>query len=680
MALKGGNFNLIVQHEQEFHEAKIDIDEEKDELSGQKKSKGNKEINNEIKIDCQIKFCEKKYDNFQEHIIQKINENSYSNDSLIEDLKYLIQNYPKVKKFTDQKFLSKKDLDIFNEGKKSELSLLLNATNIINVVNFLWNYSSKDISSFTHLLSKLNINFSYIKIEKNPRKICCVLMTSIPSILYNYISTNGYSELKNKKIKSFVKEYTLKDQSTESLEYCYQNTICLSLMEKIGFENNAISNPTIIYYLKPSISEKLIKLNIVIPQEEKYCVDQIGNYKAKEYIGYEKVDLCLTMKKNISFYQDYNFISLNGDVAKSIGKKILLKEGVTYVISIKLNIEDIINKIEEIENSEKKFIESFKNVVISNKKIFNIETYQLLFMTNNNLSVSSQKLKEKSNKKIIKKNIDNFIYSSPEIGLGMILNLQKSIKYISNKVYDLENEIDKKNNEIEKMRTLNEEKAKNLEKKIEEKDNEIESIKALNKNLIENNYNQSIINLKLTFAQDISKIINEISSNNFSNFDRLLPFFNNFSSIANYYKLFKKDSLCNKIFTFVDKDLESNEGRQQFEKIKKLILQKANANAMSSFYYQSLMDLLFSSNKKKEINYKGFSEYKPEDKSHVEDMITYVEILENNSTIENIESKYQAALLIHGYNFLGKEQFLKIINYKMDLQAICRNLILCEKI
>ena len=270
-----------------------------------------------------------------------------------------------MKKFTDQKFLSKKDLDIFNEGKKSELSLFLNATNIINVVSLLWNYSSKDISSFTHLLSKLNINFSYIKIEKNPGKICCVLMTSIPSIIYNYIS---YSDLKNKKIKSFAKEYSLKDQSTESLEYCYQNTIYLSLMEKIGFDNNAISNPTIIYYLKSSISEKLIKLNIVIPQEEKYLVDQIGNYKVKEYIGYGKVDLCLTMTKNISFYQDYNFISLNGDVAKSIGRKILLKEWMSYIISIKLNTEDIINKIDEIENSEKNSSKVLKMWLFQTKK------------------------------------------------------------------------------------------------------------------------------------------------------------------------------------------------------------------------------------------------------------------------------------------------------------------------
>ena len=51
-------------------------------------------------------------------------------------------------------------------------------------------------------------------------------------------------------------------------------------------------------------------------------------------------------------------------------------------------------------------------------------------MTNNNLDVSSQNLKEKSNKKINKKNIDNFNYLSPEIGLIMILNFQKSIKYI----------------------------------------------------------------------------------------------------------------------------------------------------------------------------------------------------------------------------------------------------------
>ena len=368
MELKGGNFNLIYQDEQEFHEAKIEISGDKDDLSDQKESKENKKINNEIKIDCQIKFCKKKYDHFQAHIIQKIKENSYSNDSLIEDLKYLMQNYPKVDKFTDQKFLSKKDLDIFDEGKKSELSLLLNANNIINIVNFLWNYASKDISNFTALLMKLNINFSYTKIEKNPKKICCVLMTSIPSILYNYISTNGYSELKSKKFKFFTKEYSLQEQSTESLEYCYRNIICLSLMEKIGFENNAIINPTIIYYLKPSISEKLIKLNIVVPQEEKYWVDQIGNYKAKEYLGYEKIDLSLTMQKNISFYQDYNFIFLNGDITKSIGKKILLKEGVTYIISIKLNVEDIIAKIEEIENSEKKSSKVIKMWLFQAKK------------------------------------------------------------------------------------------------------------------------------------------------------------------------------------------------------------------------------------------------------------------------------------------------------------------------
>ena len=133
-----------------------------------------------------------------------------------------------------------------------------------------------------------------------------------------------------------------------------------------------------------------------------------------------------------SIYQDYNFVHINGVIAQSIGKKIFLKKGVAYIISIKINVEDIISKIEAIEQSEKKFIESYKNAVVSKRKLFNIETYQLLFMSNRNLDDSAKKLREKLNKKIVKKNMENFIYSSPAIGLNMILNLQKSMRYISN--------------------------------------------------------------------------------------------------------------------------------------------------------------------------------------------------------------------------------------------------------
>ena len=70
MALKGGNFIL---------KAKIDIDEDKDELSGQKKSKENKKNNKWNKNRLLNKILPKKNDQFQAHIIQKINDN----DSLL---------------------------------------------------------------------------------------------------------------------------------------------------------------------------------------------------------------------------------------------------------------------------------------------------------------------------------------------------------------------------------------------------------------------------------------------------------------------------------------------------------------------------------------------------------------------------------------------------------------------
>lgn len=270
----------------------------------------NENINIEMKSNRQARFKYniKKYSQEQINILKKFEAKEYSAKSLIEELKYLRENCPFVEKFTDEILITKNELQIFEKDEPTDYAQIVNAQNVINIINFLYDIFSENINSFISYLSKLNIYFSYIKCENTHKTIDCVLMCSIPPIIYNHISTNGYKGFKKNKMKSEKKSQNIFDEkNSKDLENCYENMISFNLIDKIGI-NNCENYPTIIYFINENLAQKLISKKIISIPYKDFRI----NTKKKNR-GYQKINMNIKMKNDIHLLMNYNFLSLKGD-------------------------------------------------------------------------------------------------------------------------------------------------------------------------------------------------------------------------------------------------------------------------------------------------------------------------------------------------------------------------------
>lgn len=82
----------------------------------------------------------------QINFLKKLTENEHSIETMIDDLKNLQEQCPIINKFSNIKILGKKDLDIFNNVDSS--NFLINASNSLNIVNFLWDYFNENVENF----------------------------------------------------------------------------------------------------------------------------------------------------------------------------------------------------------------------------------------------------------------------------------------------------------------------------------------------------------------------------------------------------------------------------------------------------------------------------------------------------------------------------------------------------
>lgn len=475
-------------------------------------------------------------------------------------------------------------------------------------------------------------------------------MTIIPSFLYNSISTYADSQFKSKKMKLLAINYNeSKEKPRLDSEYCYENMISLNFLQKAGIEKNEI-NPTVIYYLKPDISQKLIDLKIIIPPNKYLVYSFSDKNKLKECKGFEKINLSISLKEDVILQQDFNFTIINSTKGSPIGKKIVLNEGCTYIIKINSNIKDIINNIKMVEKSKKIFITCYNNIIVNKRKVYKINKNQLLLISDANIYESSKKLEGKRKEKHIKKIINNFIYSSPQLGISVILNIQKSIRNLTTELEEMKKKIDTEINHRKEM--------KNKED--------------------DNNYKESIYSLKMLIPPNIPTIISNLKKKDLHNISELNSYFVSFNTVSKHLKAFKKDLLLNKIIPFIGKELKTMEEKIEWEKINKLIIGKINDNKVWSNYYQGLIDLLFEPQnlkQKKEYHYNIFYGCDSDFIIFIEKLILFIEILEDNSNLINIESIYQGAMLVLGYSFLGCDGLLKIVKSEPSEKLIFRKII-----
>ena len=124
------------------------------------------------------------------------------------------------------------------------------------------------------------------------------------------------------------------------------------------------------------------------------------------------------------------------------------------------------------------------------------------------------------------------------------------------------------------------------------------------------------------------------------------------------------------------------EKKNELEKINYLIKEKINEKKIWSNYYQGLFELLIESEnmkEEKENDYNSFCGCDSDFIIIIEKLIIFIEVLEDNARIANIESIYKGALLLLGYSFLGNAELLKLINSEPSEQLFFRKLIISGK-
>ena len=230
-------------------------------------SKSSKEeISNNIIVDNSLKENEtnesnakiKKEDDIREYnCFKKENEkilNSINNilikeipdhNLLLDNIKILLEHYPVINEFKQVKepLFSKNDFDIFNNLTDNNIFLAINLSNIISVMNLLWEVSNKYPKIFLKYINKLEFYFSYVTDEYTLTNDV-VMIAPISENLYNYLSAYGGEML----IHSLSK-------FNFDRGYYYEEMNSINLLNYIG-ESNYKFLPKIIYYIKENSAKK----------------------------------------------------------------------------------------------------------------------------------------------------------------------------------------------------------------------------------------------------------------------------------------------------------------------------------------------------------------------------------------------------------------------------------------
>ena len=602
------------------------------------------------------------YHQLQISIINKLNNEEYKRGELIIDLIELFENCPIINKFTEQQFIKKEDLDIFIEENCDKFLFILNITNVMNIINLLWFYSKKKVDSFCEYLDKLGFYFSYVKRMKNSEFIDIVLLTRIPSNLYNYISTYADGEFKNNKMKKMAKSFSeLYKKSTYDLGYCYQELTIMNILNQID-ENKFLYKDDIMYYFNQNAAQKLIYYDLIYPQN-KYrlsaSIKSSNETRIENFKGYNKFDLCLTMLEDILIEKNHNFNYI--DSKKENLNEIRLKAGVTYLFEIKTNVDDIINKFTDIEKHKLRFVESYNNVYINGKKKYDIQHSELICICNKNRIDAKRKINNNEDKLYEKDDNNQFIFSGSQIGVGIALKFKKDIKELKNENLNLKQGFDNLKQGLDNLKNEN----KSLNTKIADLEKTIRLMK-------ETLYRNSLRELELTNIEPISNVI-YVKKKKVVNLihEKYSGIYNIFYTLSEYYKELNDNLLYYEISPLIGKNLENKEDQEKWKVIKDKIIEKVKKKNLASIYYEGILELFFGINhlkKNEKIDYDIFSGEEPKFKFLIGQLILFTELIENNMNIGDIELKYQASVNYIVDSCVDKDFINNVIQEKSNYQ------------
>ena len=628
------------------------------------------------------------YHQAQINIIQKLKEKIYTKDELTNDLSILLEDCPIINKFTEKRFLSKEDFDIFLEDKDKKFLFVLNICNVINIINLIWFYSEEDTTIFCEYLDKLGLYFSYVVRDKDKNIIDLVLLTKIPFNLYNYISTYADGEFKNTKLRNLAERFSrFNTKSKYDVGYCYQDLTIMNLLNQMN-ERQFLLNDEIMYYFNQKGAKKIISYDLVtIPEgKETSCsIKKIKGGKEVFFKGYNEFDLCLTMLEDVVIEKNNNFNYIQPGKDTISGVK--LDQGITYLFEIKTDINNIIDKIDKIEAHKNRFVEAYNNICINNKKKYNINNNnsELILICNKNKNAAQLAIINNQEKLFNMSNVKEFIFSGSQIGVGVALQFKRDIKNLKNENINIKIQNANLKEGYDNLRlqnaTLKEDFAKLNDENIVLKTKISDFEKTLN-SWKETQYKNILIALKFINFIKLSEVI-YFERNNLINLvhEKYFGLYQIFNSMSDNFKELKKHLLFHQISPFLGKKIESKEDKEKWCSLKDIIFGKINNKNIVSIYYKGILELLFGLKhlkKNEAIDYDIYSEEDDQFLLLIKQLILFTEIFEDNIEMKDIEMKYQGAVLYIIDSCIDKEFISNVIqeesNYNqktMKLISIC---------
>ena len=589
------------------------------------------------------------YNALQIAIIEKLKDEKYKQEELINDLIELIEKCPIINKFTDMRLFKKEDFDIFIETNDEKFLFILNLHNMMNIVNLLWFYSKKNSEHFLNLLDKLGIYFSYVKRKEDPNSkiIDVVLLTKIPLNLYNYISNYSDREFDNTNLKEMAKSFSkYGDKYIEDLGFCYQDLTIMNILNQLEDKQFSL-NDEILYYFNQEAAEKIINNDFIEAPDHYKLSSSIKTQGStietneKPFQGYNEIDLCLTMLEDVALEKNDNFNFI--DSRNEEKNEIVLKKETTYIFEIKTNIKYIIKGFANIEKHKKRFIEAYNNICIVNKKKYDIQNTELILICNRNRKTAKKKILDNEQEIYKEDDKKKFIFSSSQIGVGVALKFQRDIKSLKKENSTLKNEIIDLKNSIIIMK--------------------------------ESRYQNLLTSLRFSNVAQITEVF---STKNIKINKRFNLIYNTFNYICDCFKDFKTNLLYFDISPFIGRNIENLEDKNKWNAIKAKLIEKINKNNILSIYYEGLLELFFGLKHLKEnkpIDYDIFSGEKQEFLNLLEQLILFTEIFEDNIDMRDIEIKYQGAALYIMNNCIEREFILRVIEEKLDPRETIKKII-----
>lgn len=460
--------------------------------------------------------------------------------------------------------LGMNSFEIFNK-KKINPVFARNLLNIIHIINFIWIASKNKIDIFHKTLLNLGMMFSYLyRNDKDDKDgVDYALMAPIPNTIYDFIAKNGKGSFKDPNGFDFDEEVFSTDRNDTQVGYVYQENSISQILSNLNPEKLIIC-PKIIFYMEYKCAKELFNNNIfnnpanfldlvhkeiVIENEQELEIGtdvekEVENEirKEKEFYGYNEIDMSFSLSETAKLKENFTFNIVkekNKDfISKSYSKvddgNIVFEKDANIFIEIKWNIKytKIENILTQLKKISRRFSFGYRNSAYEplDKKFSKDNNCYFLLYDSNRIDLFNKI----SPNLTIDKDVE-ICYNSVNVQLSSIISLQNQIREVKKE----------SNSQNEKLN------------KFQEQINQLqEQIKKEKEN---NDYNLSIMNIKILHAREES-IINLIKK---SIETQSIGLFNAFKTYTTLFiksiKLLEKIKPFEELITLNDNIIGKNE-------------------------------------------------------------------------------------------------------------------------